>query len=140
MWRAAALLVVLAGDAALADAVVPVRTIRANTVLSAADVAVNTNLDGGSVSRVEDVVGLETRVVLYAGRPIQPNDISEPAVVTRNQMVPLIYESGGLSIETIGRALDRGAAGELVRVMNLASRSTLFGLVHADGSVRVDGR
>ena len=47
------------------------------------------------------------------------------------------YASGPLRIVTDGRALDRAAAGELVRVMNLASKQTVTGMVAADGSIEV---
>ena len=49
----------------------------------------------------------------------------------------LSYASGPLTIVTEGRALDRAAAGEPVRVMNLASKQTVTGTVAPDGSVEV---
>jgi len=86
----------------------------------------------------EDVIGMESRVVLYAGRPIRADDLIAPAIVKRNQIAPILFNNAGLSISTYGRVLDRGAAGDVVRVMNLASRSTLFGQVQENGSIRVD--
>ncbi len=47
------------------------------------------------------------------------------------------YVNGPLRIVTDGRALDRAAAGEMVRVMNLASKQTVTGVVAADGSIEV---
>ena len=52
-------------------------------------------------------------------------------------MVRMSYSSGPLQIVTEGRALDRAAAGEPVRVMNLASRQTVTGTVAPDGSIEV---
>ena len=49
----------------------------------------------------------------------------------------MIYADGPLRIATEGRALDRAAAGEAVRVMNLASRQTVTGTVAPDGSIEV---
>jgi flagella basal body P-ring formation protein FlgA len=117
--------------------VVPVQTIRANTILTAADVRLSKNTSGAGLRDIADVVGMETRVVLYAGRPIRGEDIGPPALVERNQIVPLVFEEAGLSITTPGRALDRGAAGEMIRVMNVSSRTTLFGTVLPDGRVDV---
>ena len=77
--------------------------------------------------------------MLYAGRPILPEHLMEPARVQRNEIVPLVFRQSGLSIATSGRVLDRGAIGDTVRVMNLSSRTTLFGTVLADGSVDVTG-
>ena len=79
----------------------------------------------GGFADVHELIGMETRVVLYAGRPILRGDVGPPAIVQRNQIVPLIYSGGGLRIVTEGRALGRGAAGETIRIMNLTSRTTV---------------
>jgi flagellar basal body P-ring formation protein FlgA len=51
--------------------------------------------------------------------------------------VPLIYLSGGLAISTGGRALARGSEGDVIRIMNLASRTTVSGRIGPDGAVYV---
>ena len=51
----------------------------------------------------------------------------------RNQIVRIAYDTGALRIEAEGRALSEGAAGDLVRVMNLSSRKTISAVVAADG-------
>lgn len=121
----------------LADALVATRTIRAQTVLTAEDFAVVDADIPGAVTDPSAAIGQEARVTLYAGRPIGTGDIGAPALVDRNQSVTLVYRSGGLSILTEGRALDRGAAGEVIRVMNAASRATVNGKIAPDGSVIV---
>ena len=80
---------------------------------------------------------MEAKVALYPGRPILASQLGAPALVERNAMVRMSYASGPLRIMTEGRALDRAAAGELVRVMNLASKQTVTGVVAADGSIEV---
>lgn len=131
-----AILLMCAGAAA-AETVVPSRTIRANAVIQATDVTLaNLEMSNG-YSRLLDVVGQEARVALYAGRPILVDDIGPPSVVTRNQIVPIRFEGNGISITTEGRALERGAIGDRIRLMNLTSRATLFGQVMPDGTVRV---
>ena len=74
---------------------------------------------------------------LDALRAILTSQIGAPALVERNQLVRMTYAQGTLSIVTEGRALDRAGAGELVRVMNLASRKTVTGTVAEDGSIEV---
>jgi len=134
-----ALLLSVIAAASSAETIVATKTIRANTILTTQDVAINRNLSGG-LRDPADVVGMETKVVLYVGRPIRAEDIGPPALVNRNQIVPLVFRSSGLSISTAGRALDRGAVGDMIRVMNMSSRSTLFGTVLPDGSIDVSGR
>jgi flagellar basal body P-ring formation protein FlgA len=82
-------------------------------------------------------LGLEARVTIYAGRPIRSQDLGAPALVDRNQLVSLIYLSGSLAISIEGRALERGAEGDVVRAMNLGSRTTVNGRVGADGAIYV---
>ena len=130
---------VLAGLPAPAETLVSTRTIRATDLIGAADVVVVPGVHPGALSDPEQAVGLEARVALYPGRPIRPGDLGPAAVVDRNAIVPLVFRRGGLTILAEGRALGRGAPGEVVRVMNLSSRSTVSGVIAADGSVHVSG-
>ncbi len=123
--------------AARADTPVPARNLRAHTVIAPEDLAWRNADVPGALSDPAEIIGQETRVTLYAGRPIRPGDIGPPALVTRNQIVTLRFNTRGLRIRTDGRALGRGGAGDRIRVMNLASRSTLFGVVAPDGTINV---
>lgn len=131
-----ALLLALASPA-LADSLVATRTIRARTLVLPDDVTlVDADLPG-ALSDAEAAVGLEARVAIYAGKPVRPGDLGPPTLVERNQMVTLVYLSGGLAISTEGRALARGSKGDEVRVMNLGSRNTVTGRIGPDGAVYV---
>ena len=122
---------------ALADIVVPVRTLRPESIITAQDLTVIEGERLDAFERVENVVGQEARVALYAGRPILLNSIGPPAIVERNQIVTLLFEANGLVIRTDGRALERAGLGDRIRVMNVSSRATLFGYVQPDGSIAV---
>lgn len=136
MWRAM-LLVTLAAFPAAAETLVPTRTIRAQDIIAPEDLTVIARNTPGALSDPLEAVGLEARTTLYANRPIRPGDIGAPAVIDRNQIVPLNYVTGSLSILTEGRALARGGVGDVIRVMNLSSRTTVSGRIAADGSVHV---
>lgn len=122
---------------ALAETVVSTRVIRPGTVIGPSDIKEMSVQTDGAVQLSEDVIGLEARVVLYPGRPIRPEDIGAPALVERNQIVLLRYAQGGLQIVTEGKAMARGGQGETIKVLNLASKSTVTGQIQPDGSVRV---
>jgi flagella basal body P-ring formation protein FlgA len=126
----------LAGPA-LAESVVATRTIRAQTVIVPEDLAMVDARLPGALDSPALAVGQEARVAIYAGRPVRAQDLGSPTLVDRNQLVTLIYQSGGLAISTEGRALARGSAGDVVRVMNLASRTTVSGRVGANGTILV---
>lgn len=122
---------------AAAETLVALRMIRAQTVIAPGDVGLAPGLTPGALTRPEQALGLEARVALYPGRPIHPADLAPPALVERNARVTLVFRAGGLTITAEGRALARAAAGEAVRVMNLASRATVTGTVEPDGRVAV---
>ncbi len=132
----AALLVALP-SAASAETVLAARTMRAQTIVTAQDVVVKDVEVEGALSDVNEIIGMETRIALYAGRPIRPGDVGPPAIVERNQIVSLVFEQGGIAIFSEGRALARGGAGDFIRVMNLASRITVSGRVRPDGRISV---
>ena len=122
-----------------AETLVAARTIRSQALIGPQDVVVLAGEMAGSLTRPEEAVGLEARVTLYAGRPIQHGQVGPPALVQRNQTVVLIFRRGALSILAEGRSLGRGSAGEVIKVMNVTSRSTVSGVIGADGQVRVLG-
>jgi flagella basal body P-ring formation protein FlgA len=113
-----------------AETLVANRTIRAETILAPSDLVVIEREIPGMLRSKEEAIGMETRVALYSG---------PPAIIDRNQIVTLRYQRGGLVIATDARALSRAGVGDVVRVMNLASRSTVSGVVLNDGTVRVGG-
>ena len=123
---------------AMADSVVATRTIRAQSVIAAQDVAMVPAEITGALTATDAAVGLEAKVTLFAGRPVRAADLAAPALIQRNQVVAVVYQVAGLTIRTDGRALERGGAGAVIKVMNLSSHLTVQGAISADGSVRVD--
>ncbi|MEM9550339.1 MAG: flagellar basal body P-ring formation chaperone FlgA [Pseudomonadota bacterium] len=122
---------------AVADIVVAQRTLRPKTIIQPEDVAVRAGELAGAYDLAAAVVGLETRVAIYPGRPVRFEDVGPPATIERNQLVDLIYIRRGLRIVAEGRALGRGAPGERVRVMNVSSKSTLTGTIRQDGAIEI---
>ena len=138
MIRLAICIFFMAGPV-LAETLVAARTIRAQSIITPADITVIERTIPGMLSHFEDALGQEARIALYAGRPIRPDDLGPPAIVDRNEIVTLVYRRAGLTIATDARALDRAGVGDVLRVMNLSSRTTVSGIVGTDGTVRVGG-
>jgi flagella basal body P-ring formation protein FlgA len=136
MIRLVFMFLFLAGPV-MADSILAARTIRAQSIIGPLDIQVHPNTISGAADHPDLVIGMEARVALYAGRPIRPGDVGPPAIVGRNDIIRLIYDSGGLKIETDGRALGRGGLGDRIRVMNLSSRTTVSARVANDGSAHV---
>lgn len=137
MRRLAIALCLVASAPVAAEIIVPVRMIRAKEVIGAADITWKSIEVPGAISEPAAIIGQEARISLYPGRPVRPGDIGPPALVERNDLVPLIYSRGTLRISAEGRVLGRGSVGERVRVMNLTSRTTVSGQILPDGSIEV---
>ena len=133
----AVMFLLLAVQPTFAESVVATRTIRAQTVIAPDDLTVVAADLPGALNSPDQALGLEARVAIYAGKPVRPSDLGPAALIERNQLVSLIYRSGGLAISTEGRALARGSEGEVIRIMNLGSRTTVSGRIGPDGAVYV---
>lgn len=116
-----------------AQSVVAARTLRAGTILAKEDLRAS----GDAAERLSALVGLETRRAIYAGRPVALADLGPPTLVHRNDVVVMVYATGALGIRTEGRALDSGGAGEVIRVVNLASRQPVQAVVTGVNRVEV---
>ena len=125
--------------AAQSQTLVAAKNLRAQSIIGPEDLVVMERTIPGTYGIVDDIIGMEARVTLYAGRPIRIDQIGPPAVIERNQIVTLLYRRGGLSIAAEARALGRAGAGDRLRVMNLASKSTVVGIVQSNGTVTVGG-
>jgi flagella basal body P-ring formation protein FlgA len=123
--------------AAAAETVVATQAIRPQQVITADAVRLDQAQIPGAHTKLEDVIGQEAQYAIYPGRAIMQGSIGDPALVDRNQVVELVYLHGGLRIVAEGRALGRGAAGERIRVMNVDSRTVLFGTIAENGSILV---
>ena len=85
----------------------------------------------------EETVGRELQKSLSAGDPIPLNILSVPPILKRGDPVLIVFRRKGFLIEVRGEALDGGAAGDLVRVRNLQSRTVLRGVIIGPGRVEV---
>jgi len=124
---------ILLASQACAEAPQAARIIRAGTTVAADDIA------PADVTSTEALalIGLQARVTVYPGRPMLPADFGPEQVIARNQPVTLVFHRGPLNIHAEGRALGQGGVGDSLRVLNIASRTTVTGSVQPDGTVAV---
>lgn len=128
-------LAVCVSTPACAGVLAAARTLPIGTVISPADLrAIDSDRPGG-ITDPSEAIGLQTRVTIYEGRPLQAALLQAPRLVGRNQIVRLTFARGALQITTEARTLSEGAAGDVIRVMNLASRSSITARVQPDGSL-----
>lgn len=87
----------------------------------------------------EGVVGKVARRVLPAGHAIPINALREPWLFKEGDRVPILFSSGGLSIEATGIALEPGVVGKLISARNADTGLIVRGVVNTGGRVEVGG-
>ncbi|WP_340425145.1 SAF domain-containing protein [Yoonia sp. GPGPB17] len=72
------LALLLAVSPAAAETVVAARTIRAQSVITVDDVIIEGEATAAAIEAARNIIGMEARVALFAGRPIRPGDVARP--------------------------------------------------------------
>ena len=70
-------------------------------------------------------------------RPLRRTDLSRPELVHRDDNITLVFEVPGILLTTRGKALDSGAEGDVISVLNPQSKRTVQGIVSGSGRVTV---
>jgi flagellar basal body P-ring formation protein FlgA len=89
------------------------------------------------ITAATDLVGTAARRMLRAGEPLRLGDIEAPVLVKKGALVTMTVRGPGLSLTAEGRALEDGAHGDAIRVMNTNSKRTIAATVEAEGIVSV---
>ena len=122
------------------EAAVLARSVERNDVLKSSDVVIERRPKadvGADVLSRDRAVGLQARRQLRAGQALKGTDLAKPDLVQRDQGVTLIYETAGIYLTVLGKALDAGTEGDVVNVMNLQSKRTVSGVVVGRGRVAI---
>ena len=80
-------------------------------------------------------MGLAARAALQPGRPLRVADLMKPELVQRNETVTLVYEVPGITLTVRGKAIEGGAEGDVISVLNEQSKRTVQGVVAGPGRV-----
>jgi flagella basal body P-ring formation protein FlgA len=92
---------------------------------------------GAQTGNIEQFVGLALRRAARAGQMLGPADLMRPELVQRNENVTLIFEAPGIMLTSRAKALETGAEGDLISVLNLQSKRTVQGIVTGPSTVAV---
>ena len=79
------------------------------------------------------------RSILRAGQALHAGDLMKPQVVQRNEAVTVTYEVPGIRLSVRGKALETGAVGDVIGVLNIQSNRTVQATVSGPGRVAVVG-
>lgn len=111
-------------------------------VLTPNDVAVEQrsqrDVPDDAVTAPEQAIGMETKVALAAAAPLPRTALTAPVVVKKGDLVTMIVETPVMRLSVAGQALEAGAVGSGIKVMNRASKQTVAGKVIEHGVVLVE--
>lgn len=118
-----------------------VRSFERGEVLKASDVRVErrpkSEAAGNFIAAADRAVGLAAQRPLRSGQVLREADLKRPELVQRNEAVTIVYEAPGILLTMRGKALDSGAQGDAVNVLNIHSKRTIHGTVSGPGRVIV---
>ena len=91
----------------------------------------------GLAHEIAGIVGKSPRRPISIGVPIRLSDLREPVVVAKNSLVVIRLVVPSMSLTAQGRALEDGATGAAIRVMNTQSSTVINATVVQPGLVEV---
>lgn len=120
---------------------VPVQSIRKGTIISQADLTLKDISSAGVSPMISQdmmqLVGQEAKQTLCKDKPILLRDIGAMTIVRRNDTLTLRFEQGAMTLQTVGRAMEDGGAGDTIKVMNEQSKKIITGRITNNGDVDV---
>jgi flagella basal body P-ring formation protein FlgA len=116
------------------------RPINSGEIITAADVAAERRPKaevGSYAISIKQAVGLAAKHPLRSGHVLRAGDLTKPVVVQRNEAVTIVYEVPGILLTLRGKALEAGAVGDAIGVLNTQSNRTIQATVAGPGRVTI---
>jgi flagellar basal body P-ring formation protein FlgA len=122
------------------EAAILTRNVERSDLIKSADIVVERRPKaevGSDAASRDRAVGMQMRRPMRAGQPLRFADLVKPDLVQRDQSVTVIYQTAGLYITARAKALDSGAEGDVISVLNPQSKRTVTGVVTGRGQVTI---
>lgn len=125
----------------VAEIPVPVRPLRVGEVIAAQDLTwvelPSERLPQNVVTQMDALVGFAPRRDLREGAPLLSGDVKKPVMVEKNAVVAMVVRAPNMTLTAQGRALEAGAKGDSIRVLNTQTKRTVQARVLNAGEVVV---
>jgi flagella basal body P-ring formation protein FlgA len=123
------------------EVAVTTHTLAAGAIVKEADLAIErrpkAKVGSDALGSTHDAIGFAVRSGLRAGMPLRRADLMKPQMVHRDDNVTLVYEVPGILLTTRGKALESGAEGDVVNVLNVQSKRTVQGTVTGPNRISI---
>lgn len=84
-----------------------------------------------------DLKGKKMKISLDIGRPLLKSMVEMPPLVERWKEITIVARVGGVEVTTVGKSLQEGNIGDMIKVQNINSRKTIKAKVIAKNTVEV---
>ena len=122
------------------EAAMLTRSLRIGEVVKASDVTMGrrpkAELRGDGMGP-DQVIGMAAKTALRNGQALRTDDLIKPQIVQRNEAVTIYYEVPGIMLTVRGKAVEGGAMGDVVGVLNIQSNRTVQATVIGPGRVTI---
>lgn len=98
----------------------------------------STRVSNNVVTTQAGIVGMSPRYPVRSGEPVRISDMQPPVVIAKGALVDMNYVSGSLVLLARGRAMESGAVGDTIDILNPRSNRTIQGVIESPNSVRID--
>ena len=132
----------LSGTAVVtAETVALTRPLARGEIIKMGDLAVRRlprdQIGSDTITDPDQAIGLAVRNPLSSDRALRTADVMKPEVVQRNANVTIVYQVPGIMLAVRGKAVDSGAVGDMIDVVNVQSNRTVRGTIVGPGQVAV---
>lgn len=92
----------------------------------------------GAINRIDDAIGKQLSRSINANMPITDILLNEQKLVKKGQLVFIVVESPNFIIKTTGEIKGNAFVGSKAKVINLASKKVITGVLIDENTVKVD--
>lgn len=117
-------------------------SVRAGEIIKAEDVELRDYAKArarpDTVIDMASLLGKSPERVISPGRPIRAQELAQPMVVKKNDLVKMLYNQGSMSISTSGQAMMDGIKGSVISVRNLESKKIIQATIQDANTVIIN--
>lgn len=110
-------------------------------VISAADLDYidmrASDISSSMLTDTASLVGQTPRRAIAAMKPVTVSDVQMPVIVKKGDLVTMVLKAGAMSLTAQGKALENGASGDAIHVMNSTSKQVIDAVVTGAQTVSI---
>lgn len=95
------------------------------------------NINQSIALKADDLIGMTPRRSLTSDKPVRMADLERPEMVAKGQAITMVLQNGPMTLTAKGKAMESGAKGDIIRVLNTESNRTIEAVVSAPQRVTI---